>query len=63
MTWSPGEGGGGGVGGTREQKSRPKIPHGFQRNPKTIPGLKINPQKFHAEFLTIEILNIENIRN
>ena len=60
-------GGGGGILGIEmiewEQNSRPKKSQGLSTKTEKIPGPKINAKKSHAEFLTLKILNIKNIRD
>lgn len=46
-----------------EQNSRPKKSQGLSTKTIKIPGPKINAKKSHAEFLTLKILNIKNIRD
>ena len=40
-----------------------KNPLGLQQNPKKALDKKLTPKKSHAEFLTLKILNIKNLRN
>ena len=65
-----GEGGGGvlGISSDGDDRKGAKIktqknPLGFQQNPKKSLDQKLTRKKSHAEFLTLKILNIKNLRN